>query len=135
MWSNSIFKFIYRYLLHLLKKIIYYHCLTGLLFIYFQMNSVLTKTDTSLWPMRWIPHSLNWLDINLLDLATFSNEFTYYEVNNYPKNFSNNITIINSINKSKEYYNKLSLLDYLLFEPVRYIYILIIYTCLTCEHH
>lgn len=81
------------------------------------MNSASTKTDTSLWLTRWIPHLLNWLDINPLDLATFSKEFTF-KVNNYPMILSNNITIINSINKPKEYYIKLLLLDYLLFEPV-----------------
>jgi len=81
------------------------------------MNSASTKTDTSLWLTRWIPHLLNWLDINLLDLATFSKEFTF-KVNNYPMILSNNITIINYINKPKEYYIKLLLLDYLLFEPV-----------------
>lgn len=52
-------------------------------FTIFQMNLALTKTDTSLWLMKWIPLSLNWLDINPLDLAMFSKEFTF-KVNNYP---------------------------------------------------
>lgn len=39
---------------------------------------------------------------------------------------SNNITIIDSVNKLKEYYNQSLLLDYLFFEPVHtYIYIYI----------
>lgn len=41
------------------------------------MNLALTKTDTSLWLMKWIPRLLNWLDINPLDLAIFPKEFTF----------------------------------------------------------
>lgn len=33
-------------------------------FIVFQMNLASTKTDISLWPMKWIPRSPNWLVIN-----------------------------------------------------------------------
>lgn len=77
------------------------------------MSLALTKTDTSLWLMKWIPLSLNWLDTNPLDFVTFSKEFTNHEVNNYSMILPYNITIISSINKSKEYFNKLLLLDYL----------------------
>lgn len=52
--------------------------------IILQMNSVLTKIDTSLWLTKWIPRSLNWLDINPLKFVTFLKEFTY-EVNNFTK--------------------------------------------------
>lgn len=65
----------------------------------FQMNSALTKTDTSLWLMKWIPLSLNWLDINSLITAPFPEKFIF-EVINYPMILPKNITINNSVNKS-----------------------------------
>lgn len=82
------------------------------------MNLALTKTDTSLWLMRWILRSPNWPDTNPLDLVTLSKKFTNPEVNNYSMILPYNITIISSINKSKEYFNQLLLLDYLLFKPL-----------------
>lgn len=61
----------------------------------FQMNSALTKTDTSLWLTKWIPHSRNWLDINPYRYI-FSKKFTF-EINNYLMILSKNITTIKII--------------------------------------
>ncbi|KAK9729258.1 Tropomyosin [Popillia japonica] len=45
-----------RHLLRFSNTNIYCPCFA----IAMQMNLVSTKTDTSLWPTRWTPHSLNW---------------------------------------------------------------------------